>query len=193
MCINQTVPEPGQKNMKFIFYLCRTTSASMLFLTNTWQSCLCSDPVTWTTPSSNLCNTCHSRALEGPTCFWLSWEWWQSLSLSHHCCSHQCSAVALPLLRRKNLLLTHILFWSRKLFLDATGLTHQPEFKSPTTGFSSFCFIASVLFLQNKRRSFWAHAENKLSMSLPSVLSTRSAETLFCAYLLLEFREDVIF
>lgn len=120
---------------------------------------LCSDPVTSTTPFSNLCKTCYCSIMEAPICFWLPWEWWQGLSLSHHCCSHQCSAVALPLLRRKNLLLTHILFWSRKLFLDATGLTHQPEFKSPTTGFSSFCFIASILFLQNKRRSFWAHAE----------------------------------
>lgn len=34
MCVNQTVPEPGQKNTKFIIYLHRTKSASMLSLTD---------------------------------------------------------------------------------------------------------------------------------------------------------------
>lgn len=34
MCTNWTVLEPGQKNMKFIFYLCRTKSTSVLPFTD---------------------------------------------------------------------------------------------------------------------------------------------------------------
>lgn len=160
-CINQTVPGPGQKSMKFSVNIWRTKSVSMLSLRD--GGC----PVTLQDQQP------HSLIFAWPAIagMWmplpslcLPWGWCQSLSMSHQCCSHQHSGVAQPLLRRKNPLLTHILFQSRRLFLDATGLTHQPKFKSPTTGFSSFYFTASVLFLRSKRWSFWTHTEHIFSV-----------------------------
>lgn len=166
-CINQTALESGQKSMKFSFYFGRTKSVSTFSSRDRGCTVTLQDQQP------------HSLTLARPAIagLWkplpslrLPQKWWQSLSLLNQCHSHQRSGVAQPLLRRKNPLLTHILFRSRRLFLDATELTHQPEFKSPTTGFSSFYFTASVLFLQIKEEAS-EHTLNISSMSFPSVLS----------------------
>lgn len=151
MCINQTVPEPGQKNMKFIFYLCRTKSAGVLSLTERGFAV-----TLWHRQPHRLIFVRPAIAV-----FWNALPAFGFPGSGGKVCpcpttAAVTDAVWWPCLRT---CCWHVLFWSRKLFLDATRLSHQPEFKFPTTGFSSFCFIASVLFLQNKRRSFWAHAE----------------------------------
>lgn len=160
-CINQTVPDPGQKSVKFSFYFWRTKYVSMLSLRDRGCAVTLRDQQ----PHSLFFARPAIVGLWKPLpSLWLLQGWWRSLSSLHQRHSRRRSGVAQPLLRRKNPLLTHILFQSRRLFLDATGLTHQPEFKSPTTGFSSFYSTASVLFLQNKRRSFWTHAEHNLNV-----------------------------
>lgn len=148
-CTNQTVSE---KNTILIFHFWRTKSLHMPSLKD--RECTQDQQ-----PHFLFLVPYPIAILWKPLTFlWLLRGSWQSLPLLHWRHSWQHGGVAQTLPRRKDSLLTHIFSWNKRLFLDATRLTHQPEFKSPTTGFSSFYFTASIFFPQNKRRSFCIHA-----------------------------------